>query len=96
MVYIARDGTVHQSPPWSVQRFMGMITGFFSFIVMFFKTLFDLNTNSASSTQDTSGVRRGGGGGPGGGGGGPPGGGPRQRPIGRMMTLRDCTIPGGG
>ncbi|XP_053691854.1 glycine-rich selenoprotein [Sabethes cyaneus] len=91
MVYIARDGTVHQSPPWTVQRFLGMITGFFSFIVMFFRTLLDLNPNSPSNSSETSGSRRGGGGG----GGGPPGG-PRQRPIGRTMTLRDCTIPGGG
>lgn len=90
MVYIARDGTVHEHPPWSVQRFLGLITGFFNFIVMFFKTMLDLNPNNSSTVRDTN--RRGGGGG----GGPPPPGGPRQRPIGRMMTLRDCTIPGGG
>ncbi|XP_065077479.1 glycine-rich selenoprotein-like [Ochlerotatus camptorhynchus] len=93
MVYIARDGRVHESQPWSVERFKGMIAGFFAFFVMFFRTLFDLNSNSSSGSSDTSSVRRGGGGG---GGGPPPPGGPRQRPIGRMMTLRDCTIPGGG
>lgn len=93
MVYIARDGTVHQNPPWTVQRFLGMITGFFSFIVMFFKTLFgDLNPKGSNDAQTGGSGGRGGGGGPGGG----PSGGPRQRPIGRMMTLRDCTIPGGG
>ncbi|XP_055587942.1 glycine-rich selenoprotein-like [Uranotaenia lowii] len=93
MVYVARDGTVHQSPPWSLQRLLGLITGFFNFIVMFFRTMLDLNPNSSTDTA-YNGSGRGGGGG--GGGGPPPPGGPRQRPIGRMMTLRDCTIPGGG
>ncbi|KXJ68867.1 glycine-rich selenoprotein [Aedes albopictus] len=94
MVYIARDGSVHESPPWSVQRFIGMITGFFSLIAMFFKTMFNMDSNRASRGQDSSGVRWSGGGG--GGGGPPPPGGPRRRPIGRMMTLSDCTVPGGG
>ncbi|XP_058836624.1 glycine-rich selenoprotein-like [Topomyia yanbarensis] len=92
MVYIARDGTVHQKPPWTIQRFIGLFTGFFAFIVMFFRTMLDLNPNSPSNASDGSSSHRGGGGGPGGGG---PGG-PRHRPIGRTMTLRDCTIPGGG
>ncbi|XP_052562635.1 uncharacterized protein LOC120429939 [Culex pipiens pallens] len=92
MVYVARDGTVHQSQPWGVQRLLGLITGFFNFFVMFFKTLFgDLKPSGSGDTASSGSSRRGGGGGPP----GPPGG-PRQRPIGRMMTLRDCTIPGGG
>ncbi|XP_055630741.1 glycine-rich selenoprotein-like [Toxorhynchites rutilus septentrionalis] len=93
MVYIARDGTVHQKPPWNI-RLMGLIIGFFNFIAMFFKTMFGMDSNGPSSSGDTYNSRRGGG--PGGGGGGGPPGGPRRRPIGRMMTLSDCTIPGGG
>lgn len=91
MVYIARDGTVHQSAPWSVQRFIGLITGFFNFIIMFFKTMLDMKDTSTEPSYSGNNRRGGGGGGP-----PPPPRGPRQRPIGRMMTLRDCTIPGGG
>ncbi|EAT42984.1 AAEL005523-PA [Aedes aegypti] len=92
MVYIARDGSVHETQPWSVQRFIGMITGFLGLIAMFFKTMFNMDSNQPSRGQDSSGIhwRGGGGGGP------PPPGGPRRRPIGRVMTLSDCTVPGGG
>ncbi|XP_062539987.1 glycine-rich selenoprotein-like [Armigeres subalbatus] len=92
MVYIARDGSVHESPPWSIQRLIGIITGFFSLIAMFFKTMFNMDSSRTSSARDSGGGRGSGGGG----GGPPPPGGPRRRPIGRMMTLSDCTIPGGG
>ncbi|XP_058445547.1 glycine-rich selenoprotein-like [Malaya genurostris] len=91
MVYIARDGTVHQNPPWTIQRFIGLFTGLFAVIVMFFRTMLDMGSSGSTNTTDGGNSRRGGGG-PGGGG---PGG-PRHRPIGRTMTLRDCTIPGGG
>ncbi|KFB36822.1 AGAP000358-PA-like protein [Anopheles sinensis] len=89
MVYISRNGTVQEARPWSLERLKDMMTGFFNFILMFFRTMLDFNQSGGSDSRDS---RRGNGGD----GGGPPGGGPRRRPIGRPMTLSDCTIPGGG
>uniref|UniRef100_A0A182N0Q7 Selenoprotein K n=1 Tax=Anopheles dirus TaxID=7168 RepID=A0A182N0Q7_9DIPT len=91
MVYISRNGAVQEAQPWGLDRIKGLIMGFFNFIVMFFRTMLDFQGNGAG--RDTG---RGGGGGGSSGGGGPPGGGPRRRPIGRPMTLSDCTVPGGG
>uniref|UniRef100_A0A182JET0 Selenoprotein K n=1 Tax=Anopheles atroparvus TaxID=41427 RepID=A0A182JET0_ANOAO len=88
MVYIARNGTVQEARPWSIERVKDLLRGFINFLLMFFRTMLDFNQGSASDSRDT---RRGNDGG-----GGPPGGGPRRRPIGRPMTLSDCTIPGGG
>ncbi|XP_052864696.1 glycine-rich selenoprotein-like [Anopheles cruzii] len=87
MVYISRNGTVRESQPWGVDRIKGLIMGFFNFILMFFRTMLDFNLGAGSEGRDG---HRGGGSG----GGGPPG--PPRRPIGRPMTLSDCTIPGGG
>jgi len=97
MPYISRDGTVHNRAPWSVEYFWGMICGFFALILMFLRTLVDplLNIQGNGSGSNW----RGGGGGGGGGSGnrrGPPPGGLPRRPIGRINTLADCTIPGGG
>ncbi|EAU77280.3 glycine-rich selenoprotein-like [Anopheles arabiensis] len=93
MVYISRNGAVQEAQPWGVDRIKGLIMGFFNFLVMFFRTMLDFQGGGGSGGRDTT---RGYGGSGGGGGGGPPGGGPRRRPIGRPMTLSDCTIPGGG
>ncbi|XP_035919335.1 glycine-rich selenoprotein-like [Anopheles stephensi] len=90
MVYISRNGVVQEAQPWGVDRIKGLIMGFFNFLVMFFRTMLDFQGGGGSGGRD---VRRGGGGG--GGNDGPPGG-PRRRPIGRPMTLSDCTVPGGG
>ncbi|XP_050073813.1 glycine-rich selenoprotein-like [Anopheles maculipalpis] len=89
MVYISRNGAVQEAQPWGVERIKGLIMGFFNFLVMFFRTMLDFQ-GGGSGGRD---ARRGGG--SGGGNDGPPGG-PRRRPIGRPMTLSDCTVPGGG
>uniref|UniRef100_A0A2M4C4V3 Putative selenoprotein g aedes aegypti selenoprotein g n=1 Tax=Anopheles marajoara TaxID=58244 RepID=A0A2M4C4V3_9DIPT len=88
MVYIGRDGVVRASQPWGIERIKGIITGFFNFLLMFFRTMLDFNLGAGSGTGNQRG------GGSGGGGGGPPR--PPRRNIGRPMTLSDCTIPGGG
>ncbi|XP_053678360.1 selenoprotein K-like [Anopheles nili] len=90
MVYISRDGTVHQSQPWGMERIKGLFMGIINFVLMFFRTMLDFQGGggaAGSSTSRSSGSNDGG---------GPPGSGPRRRPIGRPMTLADCTIPGGG
>jgi len=93
MVYISRDGTVHDRAPWSLERIWGMIVGFFALISMFLRTLVDplLNIQGPFGSN-----WRGGNGGGGGNRRGPPPGGPPRRPIGRITTLADCNIPGGG
>ncbi|CAD7090072.1 unnamed protein product [Hermetia illucens] len=108
MVYISSDGQVYTQQPWTMQRFFGLFTGFFAFLMAFFRTLVDPlmaigdnnNWSRGSGRGDAGGFRRGGGGGGGGGGGnggGRPGGGGGGGPrIGRIMRMSDIRIPGGG
>ncbi|XP_044733874.1 glycine-rich selenoprotein-like [Chrysoperla carnea] len=104
MPYVAKDGTVHNSRPWNLERFVEIFWAFIAFIQLFFKTLTD---PVLSGFADFNNRRNGPGGGPGGGGGGwgggrgGPGGGGRggpQRRIGRIATISDCQTPmaGGG
>jgi hypothetical protein len=100
MVYIGRDGTISESPPWSMSRLWGMVLGFFQAIYLFFVTLFgDLvpkkNDNTSRAPRSSGG----------GGGGGGPSSGPNTgrgqpagygRRIGRVVNMDDCNIPGGG
>lgn len=83
MAYIS-GGQLKESPPWSLERLISLFWGIIAFFVLFFQTLVGM--------EDKSKNRRGGGGagGPGGG----PGGGPRR--IGRITTIDDCSMPGGG
>ncbi|XP_045465049.1 glycine-rich selenoprotein-like [Harmonia axyridis] len=95
MVYIARDGTVCENPPWGIDRIGQLFSGLINFVVLFFQTLVGLDT-SQKSTQKSGGssFRSGGGGGGGGGGGRPfgPGGGGGSGPK-KFMTLRDVNPP---
>ncbi|KAF2884226.1 hypothetical protein ILUMI_21961 [Ignelater luminosus] len=87
MVYIS-NGAVCQDPPWSIRRLTGFFWGIIAFVLYFFKTLVGLDRNSSGSNGSKNG-RGGGRGGPDG-----PGGGPRR--IGRITTIDDCSMPGGG
>uniref|UniRef100_T1GZV9 Selenoprotein K n=1 Tax=Megaselia scalaris TaxID=36166 RepID=T1GZV9_MEGSC len=93
MVYIGRDGKVYDKQPYNLDWFLGLFIGFWNFLC-FFSLLAPLFPDSSSGSGNN---RRwgGGGGGSTGGGGGPgkPGG---NRKIGRITTISDCTVPGGG
>ncbi|XP_065161119.1 glycine-rich selenoprotein-like [Atheta coriaria] len=92
MVYIAPDGTVHQTRPWSLGRVVDVFWGTVNFVTQFFQSLLGFNNAAV-----TGGNRRGGGSGGGGGGNGPggPGGRPPRR-IGTIKEIQDCSMPAGG
>ncbi|KAK4877383.1 hypothetical protein RN001_009889 [Aquatica leii] len=73
-------GQVKEAPPWSFERLISLFWGIIAFIVLFFKTLFGIEDKGTY--------------GRGGGSGGGPGGGPKR--IGRVTTIDDCSMPGGG
>jgi len=89
MVYVAADGTVLEQRPWGFSRLMDAFWNTLNFITLFFKSLVGLDNGNAVG----SGRRRGGsGGGPGNG----PGGGGGGKRIGRITTMEQCDMPGGG
>ncbi|XP_031347228.1 selenoprotein K-like [Photinus pyralis] len=73
-------GQLKESPPWSLERLVSLFWGIIAFFIMFFKTLVGVDDKSRNGRS----------GGPGGG----PGGGPKR--IGRVTTIDDCSMPGGG
>ncbi|CAO1398812.1 unnamed protein product [Diamesa serratosioi] len=98
MPYVAGNGSMMSSPPIT-KRVAFFFAGIWSFIVLFFKTLFGENVNK-SGNKFTRDYRGGTGGGGGGGGPGPgPGRGPRppERRMGRIGRMSDvCTPMSGG
>lgn len=84
MVYIAPDGSVHQTRPWSLGRVVDIFWGTINFVPQFFTSLLGYNNNNAV----TGGNRQGG---AGGGGSGGPGGRPPN-----VRTMSDIRPAGGG
>uniref|UniRef100_A0A0K8TT55 Putative selenoprotein g n=1 Tax=Tabanus bromius TaxID=304241 RepID=A0A0K8TT55_TABBR len=93
MVYVDRDGRVHDQRPWDMSRIVDMFTGFFTFTWFFLQSLIE-PLQSIGGGQSGGGARRTGGGGGGGNDRRPPG--PPNRRIGRITTMSDCSVPGGG
>ncbi|KYB28629.1 glycine-rich selenoprotein [Tribolium castaneum] len=100
MVYVAGDGTIHQSPPWSLNRLTKLFYGAIYFVIFFFKSLVGLDGPSTSigTSRSSGSLFRGSGGGGGGGGDGGGGGGGPFRPGGggpskRIMTMKDINPP---
>ncbi|KAK9679300.1 Selenoprotein SelK-SelG [Popillia japonica] len=90
MVYV-QNGRVLDERPFSLRRIADFFWGIVLFVIYFFKTLFRFDTGSGTS----DGYSRPGGRGNGPGGG--PGRGPRgPRTLGRVTTIQDCSMPGGG
>ncbi|GJQ87125.1 hypothetical protein Trydic_g23974 [Trypoxylus dichotomus] len=93
MVYV-QNGRVLQEKPFGLKTITDFFWGIILFVIYFFRTLLGLESGR---NNDNGGYRPGGrGGGPGGGGGGPGGGPRRPRTIGRVTTIQDCSMPGGG
>ncbi|XP_014470708.1 PREDICTED: selenoprotein K-like [Dinoponera quadriceps] len=80
MVYVADDGSVVNSVPWSVRRVFGIFTGMIYMVVMFFQTLVSpgMDRTDRQSTRDFR-----------------PGSGPRppSRRLGRPNTGDSVDIP---
>ncbi|XP_022904795.2 selenoprotein K-like [Onthophagus taurus] len=91
MVYV-QGGRVAEGRPWSLRRIPEFFWGIIAFVIFFFKTLFGFDTSSSSSNGSRGGSRGGGGPDYPGGGRGPRG----PRTIGRITTIQDCSMPGGG
>uniref|UniRef100_A0A6B2EJF0 Putative selenoprotein g n=1 Tax=Phlebotomus kandelakii TaxID=1109342 RepID=A0A6B2EJF0_9DIPT len=92
MVYVARDGTVYEHPPWSLERLVSLFWGVCHFIYVFFLTMFNIDPDNPRGGFSRS--SWGGGSGGGGGGGNPPR--PPNRRMGTFRTISDCSVPGGG
>uniref|UniRef100_A0A1L8E466 Putative selenoprotein g n=1 Tax=Nyssomyia neivai TaxID=330878 RepID=A0A1L8E466_9DIPT len=95
MVYVSRDGTVHQQgAPWSLERLVALFWGIVNFIYVFFLTMFNVDPDNPRAGPSRSNW----GGGSGGGGGGNPPRPPNRRMGGfkTMSDVTDCSAPGGG
>ncbi|XP_014287449.1 glycine-rich selenoprotein isoform X2 [Halyomorpha halys] len=77
MVYVGRDGTIHQEQPWGMDKILGIFSGIINLIFAFFQTMLPIDNSSTRDNFRGSSGRRGGGGGGGGWYPRPPGGGPR-------------------
>ncbi|CAG7836704.1 unnamed protein product [Allacma fusca] len=46
MAYVTSDGRVQQSRPWSLSRVVDLFFGIYSFVILFFRSLFHLDDPS--------------------------------------------------
>ncbi|GAB0087152.1 hypothetical protein DMENIID0001_014300 [Sergentomyia squamirostris] len=89
MVYVSRDGTVHDRAPWNLERLIGLFWALWNFIYVFFLTMFNIDPDNPRSGFSGRSW--------GGGGGGNDGNPPRPpRRMGGFKTISDCSVPGGG
>lgn len=49
MVYISNDGQIHDSVPWGMTKIVGFFSGIIYMVMLFFKTLFGLETDRYDS-----------------------------------------------
>jgi len=100
MPYVASDGSIQENrQPFTIDYLKELISGFFTFIYLFFATLIGWQSSSESKNRYQSDYRSGIRDGPGSGRGNVGGGAPRQRNIGRLGGSGGPSCPpmaGGG
>jgi len=88
MVYVSSDGRVLQQKPWGLSRIVDIFTNAFNFVYFFFASLLGFDRPAVAGRSGSGGGR---GGGPDG-----PDDGRRIRRVGKITTIQDCSMPGGG